>query len=434
MGDLNIHKLRQRYQDQQVLEAEIEKVCEERLERLAPLFQQIDFGAIVQKTPELKFLDLGCNDGTILFALKRKYKDITLFGLEHLYNTYKSTIEYLQSRATITIKSGSWYDDVYPENHFDIVSSIHAWPLPPNYLNKSEEIEKVNGSGKMFQHILFDKKFSLNELKRFMTFLKPGGYLILKTWKTRLEKKRFNFRITPQFPFLVPQDETPSFNIVKNDLRPIGSIIYLDEVYLILDIGAGQGGFAEHLKLANMVFPNLYPLDSNTSTVEALKSISENAMSYTAPEELPFADNTVSYIHCSHMVEHLYHAELYSFLKEIDRVLKKNGILVISSPLLWPYFYNDLSHVKPYYPNVFLTYLCHRSTQHFAEAISEDYSVLKEAYRYTNRSQDEWGSDYLFIDFLIHCSKRICRKLKIKKYSKNAYTLILKKGNDIAGT
>ncbi len=234
MGDPNIHKLLQKNLGKSVFEAELEKLCQERLNRFKPLFTQIDFDALVQKQPHLKFLDLGCNDGTILLALKRLYPSIEAFGVEHRYAEYKSTYELLQSYTEFTIKGGSWYDDVYPRNTFDIVSSIHAWPSPQEYLHREDEIQQARATGKMYQEILFDKDFSINELKRFIEFVKPGGYLILKTWQTPLEKKKSSFYISKTFPFVNIENGGDSFNITQQNLKSVGTVIYLHDIYLIL--------------------------------------------------------------------------------------------------------------------------------------------------------------------------------------------------------
>jgi len=153
-------------------------------------------------------------------------------------------------------------------------------------------------------------------------------------------------------------------------------------------------------------------------------------MIYTVPDRIPFEDSTVSYIHCSHLVEHLYYAEFHSFLQEIDRVLKPEGILVISTPLLWGNFYNDLSHVRPYNPGTFIMTLCRKANQTSLGSIGENYSTLEQVYRYTTVYFEEWGSEYRLVDFVIQVSKGILRQLGIKKYTKNGYTLVLRKGKN----
>lgn len=197
---------------------------------------------------------------------------------------------------------------------------------------------------------------------------------------------------------------------------------------IILDIGSGEALFASYHNLENK-YENIYLLDGNKEIINHLRKGFNNAILYTAPERLPFKDSTVSYIHCSHLVEHLYFQELYELLREIDRVLEKNGILVISSPLFYYGFYNDLSHTKPYNPTVFLKYLCYRGKNRSKMMISEYYSVLELVYRYkTLDNYDEgWGSSLQLVDFLIYFTKRILTKLKIKYYKKTGFTLVLKK-------
>ena len=52
----------------------------------------------------------------------------------------------------------------------------------------------------------------------------------------------------------------------------------------------------------------------------------------------------------------------------------------------------------------------------------------RNIYRYKNKTNlDEgFGSNLSGVDFLIYCLKLILLKLRIKKYSKTGYTLVLK--------
>jgi predicted SAM-dependent methyltransferase len=47
---------------------------------------------------------------------------------------------------------------------------------------------------------------------------------------------------------------------------------------------------------------------------------------------LPFPDNSIKYIYSSHMLEHLYKEDSKKFLKEVYRVLVKNGVVRICVP------------------------------------------------------------------------------------------------------
>lgn len=201
-----------------------------------------------------------------------------------------------------------------------------------------------------------------------------------------------------------------------------------DENGVIVDIGSGEGKFADYLNLVKK-YNNVFLLDGNDITVEKLKNRFENAILYKAPGRLPFEDSAVRYVHCSHLIEHLSHQELYEFLKEIDRVLSNDGIFVVSTPMLWSNFYGNLTHVKPYNPGVLLKYLCGVTENSTAGIISDRYAVLEIVYRYAKIDLDEgWGSRFFVIDFIIQFSKMFLSILQIKRYTKNGYTMVLKKG------
>jgi ubiquinone/menaquinone biosynthesis C-methylase UbiE len=214
------------------------------------------------------------------------------------------------------------------------------------------------------------------------------------------------------------------------DRRPFYEIArpYLpnNKAGIIVDIGAGEGSFASHLGLYGK-YTNIYLLDGNNQTIQYLKEKQTNAILYRAPNKLPFEDSCISFIHCSHMVEHLTHTELYSFLKEIDRVLGNKGTLVISTPLLCDLFYSDLSHIKPYNPDIFINYLCRRAKQRTAENISENYSVQMLVYRQMPTNFVGWGASNLFIDFTIQVLKKVLIKFGINNYINNGFTLVLQK-------
>ena len=52
----------------------------------------------------------------------------------------------------------------------------------------------------------------------------------------------------------------------------------------------------------------------------------------------------------SHIIEHFEHVSLKEFLERYLRYLRKDGTLVIATPLFHDSFYNDFDHVKPYLP------------------------------------------------------------------------------------
>lgn len=195
---------------------------------------------------------------------------------------------------------------------------------------------------------------------------------------------------------------------------------------VVVDIGAGNGEFAVALSLKEKYVHHAL-LDLNQESVVSLKELGWNADAYSAPDSLPFKDGSVAYIHLSHIVEHLPHESLYRFLKEIDRVLGEHGVLVISTPLLWERFYDDLSHVKPYNPQVFTNYLTRNKDNATQISVSNKYQVRELEYRYRDLSNREWGSRYFAFDALLRTLHILRSMMGFRKYVKNGYTLILQK-------
>ncbi len=230
-----------------------------------------------------------------------------------------------------------------------------------------------------------------------------------QTWKTEWEyRKRFSR----------PRD---SFYELAVDYLP------KDPQAVILDIGSGDGSFLDHLKLRDK-YTRLYPLEGNPVAVEALKTRYPETVHYIAPEPLPFDDHSVSMVHCSHLIEHLKYPDLIRLLKEIDRVLDQDGILMVSTPILWDGFYDNMDHIKPYNPTVIINCLCQEMANPSFDPISERFRVEKLVFRYGKYHNEPFRtSEVKMVDFLLHVSRRIDKWLKIKWTIHNAYTLILRK-------
>lgn len=199
---------------------------------------------------------------------------------------------------------------------------------------------------------------------------------------------------------------------------------------IIIDIGCGKCKFENYLSLWKR-YVNLMVLDGNQYIISELKQKYNHSqvLRYNAPNKLPFIDKSVDYIFCSHLIEHLYFNELYRLFKEFNRVLKINGILIVSSPMLWNNFYDTFNHIKPYHPNIFKAYFYSKINVSFYTPISKTYKLEKLVYRYHTfiDVHNTTGSSIKVIDFLIQISKYILKKLGIKKYTQTGYTIILRK-------
>jgi|ERR1035437_9867986 SAM-dependent methyltransferase len=203
---------------------------------------------------------------------------------------------------------------------------------------------------------------------------------------------------------------------------------YLRESSKILDVGGGDGAFAEIIGRTDT-----YILDGNHQTVEKLKIKYPNVQ-YGQLPVLPYQDKFFSMIHCSHIVEHLHPEQLYDFMKEADRCLMNDGYLIISTPLPWSGFYDDLSHVKPYSPMVFKKYFALGNVGSATRTlVSDKYVVKEEVFRYAHVHEDEFvifeKTSFPFIPFIIlyKLASKIKNLLGVRRVEKSGYTLVLQK-------
>src|ERR1700748_462919 len=96
-------------------------------------------------------------------------------------------------------------------------------------------------------------------------------------------------------------DRAPFFNIALNCARQIGKVNPV-----IVDIGSGEGDFFQYLQRNNFDAGSLFLLDSNPATVESNKSrLTPNSILYTAPDRLPFDNNSVGLVYTRHMIAYL---------------------------------------------------------------------------------------------------------------------------------
>jgi SAM-dependent methyltransferase len=206
-----------------------------------------------------------------------------------------------------------------------------------------------------------------------------------------------------------------------------GTYLPTDPAAVVVDVGAGEGDFAARLNLPAR-FPNLALLDGNPASVARLQQRLGCGQSYRAPDRLPFADASVQFLHSSHLIEHLEPAALYALLAEIDRVLAPSGVLVVSAPLLSVNFYSDLSHVRPYNPQVLASYLSDPRRQRSRATISRAYAERERVYRLSSKMPfQELGSDLAPLDLLIQLGRFLLRQLRIRSYVRTGFTLVLEK-------
>lgn len=207
----------------------------------------------------------------------------------------------------------------------------------------------------------------------------------------------------------------PFFEIANN---------YITKDSRVLDIGTGAGAFPIYCKRNDF-----YLFDGNQQTVDELRKTYSNVAFGLLPK-LPFESDFFDVIHCSHVVEHLEPQVFYQTLVEMDRCLKIGGCIVISAPLMWSGFYDDLSHIKPYGPEIYKNYLCSgQKNSRTRDLISSSYKREQLVYRYlpTNNDFNFYNTKS---NRLVTLVVKILNKLKSKGFSfleKTGYTIVLKK-------
>lgn len=111
----------------------------------------------------------------------------------------------------------------------------------------------------------------------------------------------------------------------------------------VLDIGCGEGNLLRKDK------NNIYGIDVNKTLVEKLQS--EGLMvKYGDATKIPFEDDCFDVAHCRDVIEHLFPEQAREMFLEIKRILKKNGIIILMTPvpkIIW----NTFGHIRPYPPS-----------------------------------------------------------------------------------
>lgn len=150
---------------------------------------------------------------------------------------------------------------------------------------------------------------------------------------------------------------------------------FLKDYDWILDVGCGEGRF---------IAQNPEKIRGIDFNKESLKKCREKGYQVKKSDarSLSFKDKSVPAIHCSHLIEHFLPDDVYQILSEINRVLKPGGMLVIRSPLMWNGFYSDLTHVRPYNPEVIIHYLISIEYPRTLEKVSNCFQVVYLKWRY----------------------------------------------------
>ncbi len=130
---------------------------------------------------------------------------------------------------------------------------------------------------------------------------------------------------------------------VQNDNKLSCSSIYIHKNKIIsdwitgknkklLNIGAGNGYLESKILLQNN-YIKLYGIDISKLTIKNINKKIKGNFKVANIKNIPFSNNLFDFVLVIDILEHLTYQELSISIREINRVIKDNGKLIISVPL-----------------------------------------------------------------------------------------------------
>lgn len=135
------------------------------------------------------------------------------------------------------------------------------------------------------------------------------------------------------------------------DAEPSKVIDYISHCHVgttngrkVLDVGCGVGRYLGRLSAKHF---DVTGVDANADIVGVNRKAGLHCLT---TEEFSRTQDEYDIILMSHVIEHFTPQDLLPFIDGYLDRLKVGGSLIIATPLLTRYFYDDFDHVKPYHP------------------------------------------------------------------------------------
>lgn len=128
------------------------------------------------------------------------------------------------------------------------------------------------------------------------------------------------------------------------------SIAFLGGCNRILDAACGTGTFLAALKGKDVVGVDLNPDNVNYCIERGLNAQVGSIL------DLPYADESFDGVHCSHVMQVFPPPEAAQLVRELGRVLRPNGVLVITTLNWFPRFFRNPENTRPYPPDALRGY------------------------------------------------------------------------------
>lgn len=110
---------------------------------------------------------------------------------------------------------------------------------------------------------------------------------------------------------------------------------------LVIELAAGTGTFGDELRLKmnelkqklNSKFPEVQYSPSDVAQISLQKLLEKDHQPVeTSITQLPYASNSVDVLYAGELIEHLTYPVFGQMLKEVNRVLKDGGLLIVTTP------------------------------------------------------------------------------------------------------
>jgi len=176
----------------------------------------------------------------------------------------------------------------------------------------------------------------------------------------------------------------------------------------ILDAGCGEGDFLA-------MFPGSIGIDINLNHLKKAKSKNKNVV-LASVTHIPLKSSSIDCIYSHDVIEHLDVNSAYQMFVEFQRVLKKNGCIILRTQMATSKIWNTFSHVKPYPASAIKKLL---STEHL-----ETFSPLKTL----KIEEVYYFGKYSKIKVLRYLYSFIAHFLKVGRIS---YAMVIRKGGEI---
>jgi len=118
----------------------------------------------------------------------------------------------------------------------------------------------------------------------------------------------------------------------------------------ILDVGCGVGEKMDLMK--QLGYKNVTGIDISDEMITICKNKGHDVF---ITKDFKKISNNFDVIIFSHILEHIYYENIQKFLEKYFSVCKNNAKVIIAGPILYDAFFNDVDHIKPYYPDGLMT-------------------------------------------------------------------------------